>query len=126
MHWSRVLLLAAALLSLVALPLAFLQSDATGAVNGISGDAWPATVALGAVGALALLGDRAEGFGAARVLAALLLAGFAVVFAAVKVADAARAADAADGSIGIGVWVLAAAALVGVGGALASASRKIG
>ncbi len=125
MHWSRLLLVAAALAGSAALPLPFLRGGAAGSVNGLTGDAWPAAAALGVLALLALLGDRAEGFGSVRVLLALLLAGFAVVFTAVKVADASQAADLGGGSIGYGMWVLAGAAVAAVGGALGSISRKL-
>ncbi len=126
MHRSRIVIVAAALVALAALPLPHLRSDLTGTVNGFSGDSWPAAASLGVLAVLALLGDRAEGFGPARVLVGLALAGFAVVFTAVKVADASQAANLAGGSIGWGIWVLGAAALLGMLGTLASISRKLG
>ncbi len=126
MHRSRIVLVGAALVALAAMPLPHLQADLTGSVNGVTGDAWPAAVALVLLALLALVGDRAEGFGPGRVLVGLMLAGFAVVFTAVKAADASQAADLAGGSIGYGVWVLAVGAVLGVVGTLASISRTLG
>ncbi len=126
MHRSRLLILAGAAVGGGALLLPHLRSAATGNVNGVTGDSWPAAALLGVAALLALLGDRGEGFGPLRALATVGLAGLAIVFTAVKVADAGRAADLTDGSIGYGLWVLAAGALVVLVGALVSLSRKLG
>ncbi len=126
MHRSRLLILAGTAIAAGALFLPHLRSMPTGSVNGITGDSWPAAAVLGLAALLAVTGDRGEGFGPVRALAAIGLAAAAVLFTAVKLADASRAADLASGSIGYGIWVMGAGALVVLAGALLSRSRKLG
>ncbi len=124
MHRSRVMMLAGTALSLVSLPLPHIRLPVTGTVNGFDGDSWPAAVVLLVLTALAVTGDRGEGFGVARALAAVAMAGVAVVFTSFKLTDALEAVDEA-GSVGIGLWVLAAGALLALAGAVFSLSRKL-
>ncbi len=124
MHRSRLMILAGAALALVSLPLPHVRLPELGSVNGFDGDSWPAAVVLLVLAALAMGGDRGEGFGVPRALAAVALAGVAVVFTAFKLADALEAVDEA-GSVGIGLWVLAAGALLALAGAVFSLSRKL-
>ena len=124
MHRSRLMMLAGSALALVSLPLPHIRLPVVGSVNGFDGDSWPAAVVLLVLAALAVTGDRGEGFGVARALAAVALAGIAVVFTSFKLADALEAVEEA-GSVGIGMWVLVAAVLLALAGSVFSLSRKL-
>ena len=124
MHRSRLVILAGAVLALVSLPLPHIRLPVAGSVNGFDGDSWPAALLLVALAALAVAGDRGEGFGAAQAVAAIGIAGIAVVFTSFKLADGLEAVDEA-GSIGIGMWVLVAGALSGLAGSVFGLSRKL-
>ncbi len=125
MHRSRIVILAGALLGLLSLPLPLVDLDEVGSLNGIEGDGWPAVVLLGIVAVLALLGDRGEGLPAPAAVVAAAGAGLAVVYAVVKVVDAADAIDITGGAFGIGLWLLLAAGVVAMAGALLSFSRRL-
>ena len=117
-------MLAGAALALASLPLPHIRLPVTGSVNGFDGDSWPAALLLVVLAALAVTGDRGEGFGVARALTAIGIAGVAVVFTSFKLADALEAVDEA-GSVGVGMWVLVAAVLVALAGTVFSLSRKL-
>jgi hypothetical protein len=74
---------------------------------------------------LSVLGDRKEGFRRSLALIAIASAGGAVVFAAFKIADAAKAADAGSGSIGIASWLLIGGCVVALAGAVTSLTSKL-
>lgn len=130
MHPSRIALVVAAFIGLFSLVLDYVTADLTGDVIGWDASAWPALVLLGALGSTALLGDRREGFPTAGTVLLVLLGAAATIFAVAKLVDAAEAArivrDASgDAAIGPGVWTLLVASLLGLGGAVATASRRL-
>lgn len=98
-------------------------------VNGFKGDAWPVVFALIVPVGLALVGDKAEGFGPATAIAAILSGALAVVFSVAKLVDARLAAEAARdvgaAGIGPGAWLLVTGAIVVLVGAVASTSRSV-
>ncbi len=104
----------------------FLQLATQGAINGFQGDGWPAAAALLLPAAMAIFGDRPEGFTPPAALLAIAASGLAVVFAAFKLADATRAADAAAGSIGLGTWLLLFATIVALLGSALSLTKRLG
>ncbi len=127
MHRSRIVILTGAILAAVSLFLPFVDLPVVGTINGLDGDAWPAAALLGVPAVLALIGDRAEGFGHSGTVLAVVAAAPAVVFAVFKLIDARKAVDAAGvGSLGVGVWMLLAATLVGLAGSVMTLSRKLG
>ena len=125
MHRSRVILVIAALVAAVALLLPFVRFTAQGSLNGFDGYGWPATLVLAVPALLALMGDRPESLRPSLAVGAIALTGLAVVLAAFKLADAANAATTEGASLGAGPWVLLGGCLLGMGGALASLSRRI-
>ncbi|MFQ5555013.1 MAG: hypothetical protein ACE5GC_06555 [Acidimicrobiia bacterium] len=130
MHPSRLTLVVAALVGGAALLFDFVTADLTGDVIGWDATAWPGVAALAVAAALALLGDRQEGFPAPATIIVVLLTALATLFAISKIVDAAAAARlvrAAEGkaAIGIGAWLLAAASCVGLAGAVATSSRRV-
>jgi len=115
----------------VSLALPYINSQLTGATNGIAGDAWPAVALLVPVAIAAVLGDRREGFGRWAVVLSALVAGGATVFAVQKLIDATRAVQllervGIEASVGPGSWVLIAGCLTVLVGATLSISRRIG
>lgn len=115
----------------VSLALPYINSQLTGATNGIAGDAWPAVALLVPVAIAAVLGDRREGFGRWAVLLSALVGGGATVFAVQKLIDATRAVQilervGIEASVGPGSWVLIAGCLTVLVGATLSISRRIG
>ncbi len=131
MHPSRIVILLGFTASAVSLPLPFINSQLTGATNGIDGDAWPAVALLVPVAIGAILGDRREGFGRWAAVLGALVGGAATVFAVQKLIDATRAVQLLDrvgveASVGPGPWVLVAGCLTVLVGATLSLSRRIG
>jgi hypothetical protein len=96
-----------------------------GSVNGIDGDAWPVLIPLAPLLLLTLFGDRVEGYRPAAGLLGILFACAAVVFAAIKTADAVLAARSAGGSVGAGPWLVLAATAVVVVGTVLGMSRRL-
>jgi len=130
MHPSRIALVAAAFIGLLSLVLDFVTADLTGDVIGWDASAWPGLVLLGATGSIALLGDRREGFPTAGTVLLVLLGAGATIFAVAKLVDAAEAARIVEDASGIaaigpGAWTLLVASLLGLGGAVATASRRV-
>jgi hypothetical protein len=125
-HYSRLLTLIGVALTGGALALPFVTFPILGTTNGIEGDAWPIMILLGPVAVLALLGDRREGHRTPIAVAVVALSCGAVVFAVAKLADAAKAADTANGSIGAGSWVMIITAVATVAASLATLSRRVG
>ena len=124
MHRSRLTILNGAVIGLLTLPL--VRFPVTGNVNSIDGDGWPAVALIGMVAVLALLGDRAEGLAMAPALVAAATSGAAMVFSVLKLTDASNAADTIpDASIGVGAWVLVAAAMITLTGVALTLSRKL-
>lgn len=105
--------------------LPFVEFRSQGSINGFDGDAWPALVLVSIPAIISVVGDRKEGFRRSLALLAIASGGGAVVFAAFKVADAAKAADAGSGSIGIASWVLLGGCVLVVIGAVASLTTKL-
>jgi len=128
-HPSRWLIVGGSAVAALALLLPFISSPATGSVNGISGDAWPAVALLAPVVAMALLGDRREGFSAWATASSVLLTAAATLFAVQKLVDAVRATrlDQAAGevSVGIGAWVLVTGCVIALIGAAGTMSRRL-
>lgn len=125
MHRSRVIILLGSIIALVSMFLPFVDFPSQGSINGFDGDAWPALVLISIPAVLSVFGDRKEGFRRSLALIAIATAGGAVVFAAFKVADAAKAADAGSGSIGVASWLLLAGCVVVLIGAVASLTTKL-
>ena len=125
MHRSRLLLVAAAIVGLGALFLPFVTFDQQGTVNGFDGYAWPAAAVLAIPAVVALVGDRAESLRTAIAVVTIALCSLAVVLGAFKLADAASAADLETASLGAGPWILMAACVGGLAGAVSSLSRRI-
>lgn len=129
MHYSRWMILLGAVVSLVSVPLTYLQTP-VGTTSGLDGEGWPIVFFVALPVLLALTGDRAEGLRPALSLPAIISGALALLFAVTKVVDASRAADqvvavAGEGSIGVGVWVLLAGALILVAGTAATLSRRV-
>ena len=125
MHRSRLLLILAAVVGLVALFLPFVTFDQQGTVNGFDGYGWPAVAVLAVPAAISLIGDRAESLRVGVAVAVIGLCGLAVVLSAFKLGDAASAADMETASIGPGPWILLGACVGGLAGAVASLTRRI-
>lgn len=131
MHRSRILLLVGAVLGVASLFLDFLVTDLVGDVGGLDAEIVAGVALLVALGVIALIGDRREGLPAAGTVLVALASGGAVLFAVAKLIDAGRAAQAigavaGEARIGVGAWVLLAAAIIGLIGAVLTASRKVG
>jgi len=124
-HLSRIVVLAGSGLAGAALFLTQVRFPVLGSVNGIDGDAWPVLIPLVPLLLLTLVGDRAESYRPALGMVSLALACAAVVFAAVKTADAVLAARAADGTVGAGPWVLLVATVAMVTGTVLGLSRRL-
>jgi len=117
MHPYRLTVLTGVGFATLAMLLPFLSLPVAGSVDGLSADAWPALVPLLPV-ALLVIDQRSE-HGLAGLTAAIGagLAGTAMIFATVKLADAIVAARSPGATLGAGVWVLTAsvaAVLVGL------------
>jgi peptidoglycan/LPS O-acetylase OafA/YrhL len=125
MHRSRILLLVATLVGLIALFLPFTTFSEQGTYNGFDGYAWPVLVLVGTAAGLALFGDRAESMRTPVAVTAIGMCGLSVVLAAFKLADAASAADTAGAALGAGAWVLLGACVLALAGAVASLTRRI-
>lgn len=123
MHPARIVVVVAAALSAAVLVGPFATSEAFGTIDGIAGDAWPIVFVLLPVVALAVTGDRFDGWGPfiGPVVIGLGCAGF--LWAVVKIADAVRAANEHGGEIGWGAWGLAATTLVIIVGGVLGLSR---
>ncbi len=107
--------------------LPFLTLPSQGTVNGIEGDAWPILILLGPVLLPAILGDRREGLRTPVALLTVVFSCGAVLFAVAKLIDAARAADQAGGSVGLGSWAILVAAVATLAASLAATlSRRVG
>jgi len=124
-HRSRIIILLGWAIALVAMFLPFVEFPSQGSINGFDGDAWPALVLVSIPALLSVLGDRKEGFRRSLALIAIASAGGAVVFAAFKVGDAAKAADAGSGSIGIASWLLIGGCVIALVGAVTSLTSKL-
>lgn len=130
MHPSRITVLASFLVAGFSLVMPYVTIEGAGDLTAARADAWPAVVLIGLAAAIAVSGDRGEGLPAPGVLLETLLAGATCVYAAAKVVDAASAVDtlraaSQDAAIGAGVWLLAAAALLALVGALWTSSRRV-
>lgn len=124
MHRSRAVALAGVLLTAAALALPYATVGGLGTLDGLSADAWPVVLPAGALGVLALAGDRREPPSRWAAVLGVLLALGAAGFAVLKVADARAAVADAGGSVGIGAWAVSAASLVLLGGAALGFSRR--
>lgn len=125
MHFSRVLIVVGAVVGAAALALPVAEFPVRGPVNGIEGDLWPAMALLAIPALIAILGDRAEGFGKVAALVAISASSGALVFAAFKVADAVKATDDAAGTLGLGGWVVGGACLVVLVASLAALTKRL-
>ena len=125
MHLSRIVVLAGSGLAGAALFLTQVRFPVLGSVNGIDGDAWPVLIPLIPLLLLTVLGDRVEGYRPAAGLLGIVFACGAVVFAAVKAADAVLAARDSGGSVGAGALVVLAATVAAVIGTLIGLSRRL-
>ncbi len=131
MHPSRIVLVTAAAIAAASMLFDFVTTDLGGDVIGWDAGAWPAVVLVAATAIAATAGDRREGLPAPGTLLTVVLTAAATVFAIAKVVDAAAAArlirDASgEASIGAGTWILLVAAVAGLGGAIATSSRRVG
>ena len=130
MHPSRLVVLTAAAVGALSLPVRYLTTDLVGVVAGWDAAAWPGVALLLAAGVVALTGDRREGLPAPGTVLVVLLTAAATVFALAKLVDAGSAVDVVDqaagtASIGVGAWMLAATSVFALGGAVATASRRV-
>ena len=125
MHRSRLLIIAGPVIGALSLLLPFVRFATQGSINGFDGYAWPAVAVLAVPGLVALFGDRGESLRPSLTVGAIALSGLAIVLAAFKLADAADAADVEGAAIGAGPWILLGACVLGMGGALASLTRRI-
>jgi hypothetical protein len=130
MHPARFALAGGAIAGGISLVLDYVTADLTGDVAGWEATAWPAVVLLVGAAVAGMVGDRREGLPAAGTVLVVALGAAALLFAVAKLVDAAAAVDIirdASGSaaIGAGAWLLPAAALVSLGGGVASASRRV-
>ncbi|MFQ5947704.1 MAG: hypothetical protein ACE5KX_02440 [Acidimicrobiia bacterium] len=126
MHRSRIVVLVGAALAAGSLPLPFMRRPEFGTTNGLEGDAWPVLLLLAPVVIFAAFGDRAEGSGPIGAITSIGFSGLAVLFAVVKLTDAATAVRNIDeGGIGVGAWVLVAASLVVLTGTGLGLSRRV-
>lgn len=124
MHPWRIVALVGAGFTVLSLPFPFVTLPALGAIDGIEAAAWPALLPLAPLVLAAVLGDRRRGLRLFGVMAALLAAAGAVLYAALKLTDAVLAVRAASGgSLGSGGFVLLGGALVCLGGAATAAVR---
>lgn len=130
MHPARWTVVGGFAACVVSLALGFVTLPLTGTISGISGDGWPILLILAIPLILAILGDRTEGLGPVASTAAIALCGVAVVFAVAKFVDARLAVDTAGSSgtatIGPGIWLMLAGAVVALIGSVASTSRRLG
>ena len=127
MHYSRLVSLAGALITGLALFLPQARFPVVGPVDGFAGGAWPVILPLAPVALLAFLGDRREGHGLVVSVVAILLSCAALVFAVAKAVDAVTAAGAVEGgAVRAGPWVVLAGSVLALLGSLLSFSRRIG
>lgn len=102
--------------AVVAMLLPFASFPASGAVDGITADAWPALIPLLAVTIVLMATGWEDDLEAGAASIVVVCAGAALVFSVVKVTDSALAARAAAGaSMGPGSIVLAVASAVATG-----------
>ncbi len=131
MHPSRIVLVSAAALAAASLLFDFLVSELGGDVIGWNAGAWPAVVLVSVAAIVVATGDRREGLPAPGTLLTVVLTAAATVFSIAKVVDAAAAARlvrdvSGEASIGAGAWILLAATVAALGGAIATSSRRVG
>jgi hypothetical protein len=130
-HASRLIIVAGTGVGAVSLLLPFLSAPLLGSINGAGAAAGAAVVVLLVPAAVAVLGDRHEGFGLVAALVAAACAAAATIFAAAKVVDALAAArDVRDAgvtaTVGAGPWTLLAGCAIVLVGIIASLSRRVG
>jgi len=124
MHPWRIVTLVGAGFTALSLPFPFATLPALGAINGIEAAAWPALLPLAPIVLAAVIGDRSRGLRPDGVVAALVAASAAVLYAALKLTDAVLAVRAASGaSLGTGGFVLVGGTLVCLAGAATAAVR---
>lgn len=124
MHAFRPVVLVGAVFVALALVLPFVTLPVAGAVDGISGDAWPALIPIAPVVLNAALGDWSRGNSRLAATAAIVLSCSGLLFAVRKLVDALDAVRGLDeGTLGPGAPVLVAALSVVVVGAALSLRR---
>lgn len=124
MHVFRPVVLVGAGFAALALVLPFVTLPVVGAVDGISGDAWPALIPIAPVMLDAALGDWSRGNSRSAAAVAIVLSCGGLLFAVRKLVDALDAVRGVeDGSLGPGAPVLVAALAVVVVGAALSLRR---
>jgi len=126
MHPWRIVTLAGSAITALALLLPLASFPVIGPVDGFDGQAWPVFIPLGLVLLMVVLGPWSEGLPTVLGSTAVILAASAVVFAAVKFADAVVAARDGGGSIGTGSWLVLAGTVTVAIGCVISLSRKVG
>jgi hypothetical protein len=124
MHPWRIVSLVGAGFAALSLPFPYVTLPALGAIDGVEAVAWPALLPLAPLLLAAIAGDRRRGLRPLGVLAALVAAAAAVLFASLKLSDAILAVrGAAGGALGSGGFVLLGGTLVCLGGAATAAVR---
>jgi len=120
MHPHRPIVLTGAVFGVLALFLPFVRLPVMGAIDGLTGDGWPALVIAAPVVAKAAVGDWSRGNSPVIGIVLTLVGCLATVFAAVKLTDAITAVRGlVGGGRGPGAPLLVGAmALVAAGAAL--------
>ncbi len=130
MHRGRLLLVLAAALGALSIPLPFLSAEAIDDVAGADAGGWLALAALGGAALVALTGDRRDNLTGLAAVAAGAAVTLAVVVTGALVIDAVLAAREAvaagvGGAVGPGLWLLATASGAGAAGVVVGMSRRL-
>jgi hypothetical protein len=131
MHRGRLVIVAAAAIAVAAFPLPFLEADALGTIRGSGSNAALPLVALVAGSIVVVAGDRRDSLSGLVAIAAAGCVTVAFVTTGAVLIDAVlasreAAAIGADASLGVGLWLLTAAALVATTGIFLGMSRRLG
>lgn len=124
MHLWRPVAIVGAGFTGLALLFPFATFPVLGVLNGIDADAWPALLPLAPVVAVAVIGDWSRGLRPMAAFPVIVMACLAVLFAVLKLADAAVATrDIAGASLGAGNFVLLGGTLIALTGSALSLTR---
>lgn len=129
MQRGRLLILAASLLAAGSLLFTYFSADVIGDFSGRTAAALP-VAALAAAGIVAVAGDRGDSLSGIAAVASAAAVTIALVLTGALLIDARLATRQAESfdvvaGIGAGLWVLAAASVVGFVGVLVGMSRRL-